>query len=112
MRSYIIGIIVASIVIAITLGARFYSEESQNKVKRYIGNMNGYKHGRVDILTGQSKPSMTFLQVEKLTSASASLAVTLGKQKTDAFFRNSITSLCVQLPRKHTRSETPNSDAN
>ncbi len=58
--------------VIIALGAgiavKFYSEESQNKVKRYFSNATGYKHGQVDVYTN---PPQRFLQVEKLSSAEA-----------------------------------------
>ncbi len=67
MKTYIVGFVVIVIIIALGLGVKFFSEESQNKAKRYFGNQMGYKHGRVDI----ANPKMIFLQVEKLTSAAA-----------------------------------------
>ena len=46
----------------------YYSEESQNKVKRYFEAGYGFTHGRVDVGTN---PPTRFLQVEKLTTATA-----------------------------------------
>ena len=55
------------LILGVIFAIRFFSEESQNKAKRYFGNQMGYTHGRVDT----ANPKMVFLQVEKLTSASA-----------------------------------------
>jgi len=46
-----------------------FSEESQNKISRAIGNSIGYKYGQVDIYIGQKEPVKTFLSVEKLSTA-------------------------------------------
>ena len=67
MKNYILGVLGVVVLISAFIGFKFFSEENQNKAKRYFGNQMGYKHGRVDT----ANPKMIFLQVEKLTSASA-----------------------------------------
>lgn len=71
MKNWIIGIGAVLVFLALFLGIRFFSEESQNKALRYFQSSVGYTYGKVDILAGQPKPVMSWLRVEKLTSAEA-----------------------------------------
>ena len=59
------------LVVGIFLGIKFFSEESQNKFARAIGNSMGYKNGQVNVYVGQKEPVMIFLGVEKLSTAIA-----------------------------------------
>lgn len=77
-KEFVIGFVIAAIVVGGFLGIRFFSEESQNKVKRYFDGGLGWKHGRADIISKSGKPSITWLAVEKVTSGEGARAYRYG----------------------------------
>lgn len=59
------------LLIAILLGARYFSEESQNKFNRSLQTTMGIKDGKVEVYSGQAVPVRRFFNVEKLSTATS-----------------------------------------
>lgn len=63
MKKIIIWTVIIFVIIAIAVGVKFFSEESQNKFARAIGTTIGMKTGCVEVGTKR------FLNVEKFSTA-------------------------------------------
>ena len=71
-KVFLVAALVLFSILGTYLGIKYFSEESQNILKRSIDTTIGFKYGRVDILAGHDRPVMSWFQVEKLTTANAS----------------------------------------
>ena len=78
VKKYVMWFLGITVIIGILLGMRFFSEESQNKFKRFMDAGVGFKHGRADILSASGKPAITWLAVEKITSGDGTRAYRYG----------------------------------